>query len=59
MPAHSRTESPHAIGHDGFEFLVPREVSSQVEPLDIGLLNPGNSQVEAAFGHSRRLGMRG
>jgi hypothetical protein len=41
--------------HDGFQALVPQEVRGQVVPFDVGLLNPGNSQVEAAFGHPCRL----
>ena len=41
--------------HDGFQSLVPQEVGGQVEPFDVGLFNPGDSQVEAAFGHPRRL----
>lgn len=43
----------------GFQALVPQEVGGQVEPFDLGLVNPGDCQVETAFGHSRRLGVRG
>ena len=46
-----------AAWHDGFEALVPQEVGSQVVAVDVGLLDPGDSQVEAAFGHPRRLGV--
>jgi hypothetical protein len=41
--------------HNGFQSLVPQEVGGQVVPFDVCLLNPGDSQVEAAFGHPRRL----
>ena len=41
--------------HDGFQALVPQKVGDQLVPFDVGLLNPGDSQVEAAFGHPRRL----
>jgi hypothetical protein len=41
--------------HDDFQSLVPQKVGSQVKPFDVGLLNPGDSQVEAAFGDPRRL----
>ena len=43
--------------HDGFQTLVPQKVRGQVVPFDVGLLNPSDSQVEAAFGHPRRLRM--
>ena len=32
-----------------------RRSNGQVVPFDVGLLNPGDGQVEAAFGHPRRL----
>ncbi len=37
--------------HDGHKWLVPQEVGSQVVPLDLGRFNPGDGQIEAAFGH--------
>jgi hypothetical protein len=40
---------------DNFKSLVPQEVGGQVVPFDVGLLKPGDSQVEAAFGYPRRL----
>jgi hypothetical protein len=42
---------------DNFKSLVPQQVGVQVVPFDVGLLKPGDSQVEAAFGHPRRLGV--
>ncbi len=42
---------------DGLKSFVSQEVGCQVVTCDIGLLNPGDSQVEAAFCHSRRLGV--
>jgi hypothetical protein len=36
---------------DNFKSLVPQEVGGQVVPFDVGLLDPGDGQVEAAFGH--------
>jgi hypothetical protein len=42
---------------DNFKSLVPQEVGGQVVPFDVGLLKPGDSQVEAAFGYPRRLGV--
>ena len=43
--------------HDGFESFVPQEVRGQVVSFDVSLLDPGNGQVEAAFGHPRHLGV--
>ncbi len=43
--------------NDGFESLVPQEVGNQVESFDVALFNPGDRQIEAAFGHPRRLGV--
>ena len=36
---------------DGLKALVLQQMGRQVEPFDIDVLNPGNRQVEAAFGH--------
>ena len=41
--------------HDSIQSLVAQEVGGQLVSFDIGLLEPGDSQVEAAFGHPRRL----
>ena len=43
--------------HDGFKPLVPQKVGHQVVPFDVGLFNPRDGEVEAAFGHPRRLRM--
>ena len=45
--------------HDSHQALVPQQVGGQVVPFDVGLLDPGNGQVEAAFSHPRRLRVRG
>ena len=45
--------------NDGFESLVPQEIGDQAESLDVVLFDPRNSQIEAAFGNSRRLDVRG
>jgi hypothetical protein len=53
---HARLSSrPMRAGDDNFKSLVPQEVGGQVVPFDVGLLKPGDSQVEAAFGHPSRL----
>ena len=44
---------------DGLQPLVPQKVGGQVVPFDVGLLNPGDRQVEAALSNPRRLGVRG
>ena len=51
------TSRPMSAGHDGFKSLVPQDVGGQMKPLNVGLLDPGDGQVETAFGHARRLGM--
>jgi hypothetical protein len=53
--ARSFVESPDARAGDNFKSLVPQEVGGQVVLFDVGLLKPGDSQVEAALGHPRRL----
>ncbi len=45
--------------HDRLELLVPEEMPGQVVSFEVGCLNPGDRQVEAAFAHSCRLGVRG
>src|SRR5580704_2278752 len=42
---------------DRLQFLVPQEVSRQVEPFHVGCRNPGNCQVEASFGDPFCLGV--
>ena len=44
--------------HDGFQWFVPQQVGGQVEPCDVSLIDPGNSEIETAFSHSLCLGMR-
>jgi len=41
--------------HNGIESFVPQEMGSQVVAFDLCLFNPGDSQVEATFGHPNRL----
>ena len=44
--------------NNGFQVLVPQEVCRQVEPLDVGILDPGDGEVETAFSHSLSLRVR-
>jgi hypothetical protein len=36
---------------DGFQPLVSEQMGRQLQPFDVGLLNPGDGQIEAALGY--------
>ncbi len=53
------TSRPMSAWHDRLKRFVPQEVGGQMVPFDLGLFNPGDRQVEAPFGHSQYLRVRG